>query len=900
MYSRNVIKHDTRRKRVPKKHRKIVKYHNKGKYTNHTKHPKHTNHTKHTKKMRTMIEYLKKLGMLGMLGGFDGFCRLGKQISSQNFKFFSYSDLAKYPKQELCCFYIDNKFATPRSSIPLSVDRVVNKKKCDWHSIKDNEQTPREYIFSTWGKNKKPRNEMYDAKYKGFIGDVIGDVVGDVFDNAIHFGTNYADHLVRAMDKCNTMKASKAGNIGIFYPEEYAKLQGWNDWKSIAGMSPDFDMIFQNRNMMLAEDGVSPSKALSSFFCGPTITDCGASISACIYEAIFRCVGEEKFDQMFGHDFANFVITDTLYNPFMKMDGDSERGEQYIGNPLYPLFDRIDMSMSVTDVIGLLMPGDIVHIGGVDTYSRKHFSGAGGGWNLIYVGDGMFTGFWSKGKVMRYSYDDVKKMLIDEFNNAPNTSSEKVYDARVKDGSYGPSVLIYETYRNMQVPHDHEINGLMCGIRINIDTLSHFVRNPPTMSDDMWYNCDNVVMYNDDTCSLQLSESVTTCSLQLSESVTTCSLQLSESVTTCSLQLSESTIVMNEEFSEEQREKTFASYEVETDTQRIIYTNITKFCQGAMQEKAKCRSDRKPIGLAISGVPGIGKSHMTTAAARFLASNGLAVYYASGKGIGEKYQISKGTLNIDTKIMTTLTRNRIDVIVLDDVNTQFGCGNIMYKTVFEYCMKSGAALLISSNHKLRYSSVTDDVFLYNDEKILGFKVIQDLVGESYRNSWTADQVVFGKDSMDDADDSIVNEMIGKMIASDASVGKGIIVESSDIVGSCTKLCDIIKTYCPGTNVFVSTDLINGIRNSHIHSLNSKSTYDFVMIRVQSRKNWSIEQFLRFVDKTHNMSLPIIVVVDNICQFRNGIEKVFHFSEICRKNTLIRLRDRISAMFPGFL
>lgn len=112
-------------------------------------------------------------------------------------------------------------------------------------------------------------------------------------------------------------------------------------------------------NDLVKKNKVQASKAIASFFKGPTSADCGSAIEAVFFKVILDVLGEEKFNKLFDkemkiHRYVNCSNKESNLTPFLEyMD------------------PRISM---ITDEKKLLT-GDHVMVTGTPWYSLKHPSG---------------------------------------------------------------------------------------------------------------------------------------------------------------------------------------------------------------------------------------------------------------------------------------------------------------------------------------------------------------------------------------------------------------------------------------------------------------------------------------------------------------------------------------------
>lgn len=169
----------------------------------------------------------------------------------------------------------------------------------------------------------------------------------------------------------------------------------------------------------VADRHITPSDSLTAFIEGPTFADCGAVLYAGVLDSLEQQLGTDRFNEIFGHPMARFVITPTLYET---LEEDSR-----LGNPLMFLFDRKQGELTEDDI----EVGDILHIAGVRDYQEHYPEGYVGGWNVVCVGENnegqkLYMGFGADEFPEPRTYEEVVGLLLDGFyKDIEHTPEEK-------------------------------------------------------------------------------------------------------------------------------------------------------------------------------------------------------------------------------------------------------------------------------------------------------------------------------------------------------------------------------------------------------------------------------------------------------------------------------------------
>ena len=134
-----------------------------------------------------------------------------------------------------------------------------------------------------------------------------------------------------------------------------------------------------------------------------------------------------------------------------------------------------------------------------------------------------------------------------------------------------------------------------------------------------------------------------------------------------------------------------------------------------------------PLGLIISGKPGIGKN-LSIAVLKTVSKS---VLYIDEAYLSDLYQKSQGSSQD-----YNLWFKDIDLIILDDLNTKYGIGAMFFKQAVQYIIKNNKSLLVSSNTHLDLLYDSLPYYVGYDDKINNnFLIVNDIDINSYRIPW---------------------------------------------------------------------------------------------------------------------------------------------------------------------
>jgi DNA replication protein DnaC len=737
-------------------------------------------------------------------------------------------------------------------------------------------QTPTDRILALYKSDTYIENMVESFKYINPINETnsTGDPINDL-----------TQLMVEGMNLMNKPYLSRLDKSrGAFYTEDWflhneksnsiqsgiCGRANLNYWRVDLKRTPFF----------VAKDNVTATDALGSFLAGPTIMDCGSALSASINYGLLKFLGSEKFNYVFGNKnlpFNNLIITNLLYQ---KMEVVNKNRSEYsdplymIGNPLYSLFDLIVIEKNnIIYKLDDLQNGDIVHIKGVKDYEYKHLSGAGRGWNLICVkSDGnesenktMFSGFWpGKGQVL-LTYIEVKNMLIDSYNkNHDSVTVEHLEKNKEKINKMifneSPSEILERVkidtthmLKDDVKTYDDPIVGITCVIRFNKSKLIDLLIYPaPIMNQQLWHNKDiNVKDIFD----------------------------LEKDNTSTKLKTSLHTV--------ENKYSTFKSYEIKEDVHKTLFNAFIKLTSYLINTT---KSQRKFVGLSVTGCAGLGKTHLSIATSKLCISEGIKVFIIDSKTVGEMFQESGGIMpNYFSKITNA------DLLIMDDINSKYATGYTILKQMIEFAINNKKAIIITSNHSdIGYYKLLDPM-TYDNESSLGFIAHHNLIGNSYRQGWSNSTTVFDK-----ADILEGLELLYMFNQTESAIGKGIIINGYDFIDD--DIVNTVKNHILGINpkskiYLPGSPYIVKVHDMYMHKLKKDSAYDTVIISID-KKNGRTEQLINLISKVHDYGLKVIVLVDKSIDLNNQIKQ--ELKKITKKDNEIRLIDRTKSLFPSLL
>lgn len=696
------------------------------------------------------------------------------------------------------------------------------------------------------------------------------EIMSSYVNDLSSFMENKEDNLALLLQSYN--KPYTQYTIGMWYAIDYSRIINGNDEnKQFIGISNKFywdmeEVAIINGSSLLSYfqsyDYIKPSDALKSFIIGPTFLECANAIQVTIYHHILNIVGEEQFNYLFGNLLTPFIITPhvfkPLYSSIRKKTADG-RYEAITGNPLYFLYDKIyDFSLDS------LENNDIVYIGGVSLYQKKHFSGDFSGFNLICYrpsksDEPRFVGFgpnqFGSGPL---TYDEIRQILVDGYNQDQDENTRKTIRARLDN--HDPEMIksgeFAERLQTHKVPSDYKkIDGITHRLRFNQETLERFIKTPR----QEWYN-----------------ESIVELQKMLPK-------QSPKPVTIN---------ILSKSFSNESKDATFDNFMRSTQLQEEMWNYMFKFSIKVVSQTERTG----PLSIILSGSAGTGKTHLSVAVAKYVADHGRKVIFVDEEYLGSLVT-SSGLPNLESHI------SRSDLIILDDINSKNAAGGTFLKQVLNFVILNNKALLFSSNNKMPIIQANLPVFFgYNHPCAKNFLAINNIVADSNRKPWT--EINLNSISNDEKY-ILLNHYTGGQSA-------GIIIETSDVdeniyieqfrrITSNAEPIRIVKDWSEEQSL-LAFKTYGRTRELQPHHMDNKGDvtdlekYKIIIIRVYD--NSMCDQLLKILPRLHDKGIKVIILVESLEKLRQLIvEKLTHSLYEPKK---IRITNRLNIIFPNLM
>ena len=655
----------------------------------------------------------------------------------------------------------------------------------------------------------------------------------------------------------------------MWYIIDYSRIiNGDDENNSLIGLSNeyywDIRVARENGISLLSYfqsfDYIKPSDALKSFIIGPTFLECANAIQVTIYHHILNIVGEEKFNYLFGNLLTPFIITPYIFEPIqlsIRKKTTDYRYEAITGNPLYFLYDEIyDYSLDS------LENNDIVYIGGVSLYQRKHFSGVLSGFNLICYrpsksDEPRFVGFgpneFATGPLM---YEEIRQILVDGYNQEQNANTKKFIQTRLKDPSLQSSGKFALRMENHKVPRDYQnIDGITHKLRFNQEKLERFIETPR----QEWYN-----------------EPIDKLQKLLPK-------KFPKSV---------GINILSKSFSNESKDATFDNFRHSTKLQEDMLNHMLKFSIKVVSQT----DGTGPLGIILSGSAGIGKTHLSVAVAKYVSNYGRKVTFVDEEYIGSLVT-SSGVPNLESHI------SRSDLIILDDINSKNDAGATFLKQVLNFVILKKKALLFTSNNEIPIIQSNLPVFFgYNYLFAKNFLAINNIVADSNRKPWIDINLNI---LPNDQKYILLNGYTGGQSA-------GIIIETTDddeekyikqfqTTTHNTEPIRIVKDWSEEQSflAFGTYGKTRELQPDHIRNkgdVTDLEKYKIIIIRVYDGS--TSDQLLKILPRLHDNGIKIIILVESLVKLKELIKKELTYSFYKPKE--IRLTNRLNIIFPNLM
>ncbi len=646
--------------------------------------------------------------------------------------------------------------------------------------------------------------------------------------------------------------------LGIFYLKDYQThelpLLANTSYLGLHSLPNYFDRTYKD-SFVTKDNGHSPSECLSAFFHGPTVADCATTLLACQYRAIETIIGTDEFNNIFAAPASKFRIARSLFvraiSPATPLPAELGNLQPIdIVNPLHSLFDNLrcsSQSSLCSNLMGKnlseadIKEGDILYIAGVDRYSKKHHSGDDMGFNLICTGQNssghnLYLGFCPDLFVQPKTYNQVKEMLIDGYNEPQNSATM----AAIQRGESGYAQLTNDT-----VPDDHPIVGITSALRyspLRWECLA-------LRRDKAWHR---------------------------------------QPLMPASQALAAVPLENGSPFPVEHFDSDFDHFESSSSQQELMKITALKFTHAVIDGTVE-PSHKKPMGLFLSGLAGIGKTHLCVAVAKKAAEHGVKTLYIDEATVGDLLNKLHGNLKQWHCDINNILADK-DLVVFDDINSDTGCAQMFLAKAMQRAMTDNIAVMVSSNNHIPVRNSTPDFLDPLDKRAHNFLSLSNLQGDSCRSQWWQSPEVQAGDEL-----SRLGQYEGNKAA-------GVITEQPvslvDIARELNISADQIRTVgapiLPGEKMFSSDYYCQDLSKTQHQAV----VLEFIMTDDESSDGWEIDQFINIIQRVHDEGLKMIIKTNNSTLFTKKI-LTFLNTKILIQPEKIRIIDRLNHIFQEF-
>ncbi|WP_257263400.1 ATP-binding protein [Endozoicomonas sp. ONNA2] len=663
--------------------------------------------------------------------------------------------------------------------------------------------------------------------------------------------TRFFDHAPRA--GCNAYRPRELlearKSLGVFYPEDYhvRELPGLSGSR-ILGMHSLPEYFDQQccSGFVANDNGHTPSESLNAFFHGPTVADCATTLLACQYRAIESIIGTDEFNRIFGAPVSKFRISFTLFEPPERFADNSKL--MNAGNPIYYLFENLEFINLTSSFLNPeklseldIKKGDILYIHGVDRYCKKHKTGNAIGFNLICTGQNssghnLYLGFGPDDFAEPKTCDQIKKILIDGYNKPQSPETIRAIAAGETD---------YAQLSDDTLPDDHPIVGITLAFRFSTARWKYFV----SQTDQAWHK------------------------------------QPPLPVTPA---MEPKPVHHGSPFPSENLVADLDKFKHRSPQQERMKEVALRFSHAVINNQGKT-PDKKPMGLFLTGSPGLGKTHLCVAVAKKAADYGVNTLYIDIPKATALFQNLGGHQEQWHRDIDAMLAGK-DLVVIDDANGGFFSEQLLAKTM-KIVMTENTAIMVSSNHHIPIKEATPGFVDPFAGKAHNFVYLNDLQGDSYRSQWWHSPEARAADALSQLGQYQGDKAAG-VITEDA-------VSIDDIARILSIPVDQIRRVAP-------PHLPGGHRISPDYYLSdlTKTQHQAVFMACDMTGHESvyscgkIEQFLNVIQRVHDQGMKLVVKTNNRLIFSEKVLGLLKTSLSDQENEL-RITDRLEHMFRDF-
>ena len=646
--------------------------------------------------------------------------------------------------------------------------------------------------------------------------------------------------------------------LGIFYPKDYQThelpLLTDTSYLGLHSLPEYFDGTYIY-SFVTTDNVHSPSECLSAFFHGPTVADCATTLLACQYRAIETIIGTDEFNKIFAAPASKFRIARSLFvsaiSPETPLPAECENLQPIdLVNPLHSLFDDVRYSSPLTPDSNPIernlseadiKEGDILYIAGVDRYTKKHHSGDDMGFNLICTGQNssgrnLYLGFCPDLFVQPKTYDEVKKMLIDGYNEPQNSETIAAIE---------PGVSGYAELTNDTVPDDHPIVGITAVLRYSPLRWEHLA----LQRDKAWHR---------------------------------------QPLMPASQALAAVPLENGSPFPVEHFDSDFDSFESLSPQQELMKITALKFTHAVIDGTVE-PSHKKPMGLFLSGLAGIGKTHLCVAVAKKAAEHGVKTLYIDEATVGGLLNKLHGNLEQWYCDINNMIADK-DLVVLDEVNSETGCAQMFLAETMQRVTTDNIAVMVSSNNHIPVRYSTPDFLDPLDKRAHNFLSLSDLQGDSCRSQWWLSPEVQAGDKL-----SRLGQYEGNKAAAVITEQPVSLVDIARALNiSADQIRRVGAPMLPGEKMFSSDYDCRDLSKTQHQAV----VLEFIKSGNKSVGYFEISQFINIIQRVHDEGLKLIVKTNNSKLFTKEILEFLN-TDFLIQGERVRIIDRLNHLFHEF-
>jgi len=332
-------------------------------------------------------------------------------------------------------------------------------------------------------------------------------------------------------------------------------------------------------------------------------------------------------------------------------------------------------------------------------------------------------------------------------------------------------------------------------------------------------------------------------------------------------------------FPEENKENTFDNY-IENEDNTEIYNYCKKFANQVVNKTLKDSS----YYLMLSGNPGIGKTFLSVAIAKYVYNHGKNVLFVNSHELSNYFQELEGDINKLYNFMNNIIYNK-DLIIIDDLTSKYDItGYYFLNKVKEYIELNGKSLLITSN--IDISDILDDydkIQNYNKKNILIYNLN---IERSLREPW-----------IENISPSIIEDPIKLLSEYNDEKPAGIVIidqETNRTILENYKIIYLNNIKDISTKIRLTDEPFGSdskVKDLYVHDLKN---YDIVITKVNTNSEGG--QLINMINNIYNHKMKLIIITQSLEILKRVVSYNLNIYELEKFKQ--RYIDRLNVITPG--